>query len=326
MAVLITGGAGFIGSHLAGRLLAAGRRVVILDNFNEYYDPQIKRRNVEEIRSACPGADLEIVEGDIRNERLVKELLTNRRFDLVHHMAAMAGVRASIERPALYFDVNVQGTVNLLEAAVAGGKPPVVFASSSSVYGGSPRVPFSEDDPVSRPISPYAASKRSAELACYTYHHLHGVDITCLRFFTVYGPRQRPEMAIHRFARRLQEGRPIPMFGDGTTSRDYTYIDDVIDGAVTAGERCSGYKIYNLGNSHPIPLKDLIDKLGRAMGVEPEIERHPLPPGDVLRTWADIRLAGAELDYAPKTDIDEGLRLLVQWFRSAAGGSSRDAV
>jgi UDP-glucuronate 4-epimerase len=323
LAVLITGGAGFIGSHLAGRLLAAGRRVVILDNFNEYYDSQVKRKNIEEIRSAHPGADLEIVEGDIRNERLVRELLTSERFELVHHMAAMAGVRASIEKPALYFDVNVQGTVNLLEAMVVGGKPPLVFASSSSVYGGSPRIPFSEADPVNRPISPYAASKKAAELACYTYHHLQGLDITCLRFFTVYGPRQRPEMAIHSFARRLKEGRHIPMFGDGTTSRDYTYVDDVIDGAVNAGERCSGYRIYNLGNSHPIPLKNLIDKLGRAMGVEPEVERHPLPPGDVLQTWADISLAGSELGYTPKIDIDEGLRRFVQWFRAAGVGHVR---
>ena len=316
VAVLVTGGAGFIGSHLVNRLLKEGRRVVVLDNFNDFYDPALKRRNVDEIHSAYPHGDLDVVEGDLCDAEMLKELFRTHRIDLVHHLAAMAGVRASIEKPILYFDVNVQGTMNLLEAAVDAGRPPVVFASSSSVYGGSPHVPFSEDDPVDRPISPYAASKKAAELVCHTYHHLYRIDITCLRFFTVYGPRQRPEMAIHRFTRRMTEGRPVPMFGDGGTSRDYTFIDDVIDGVMAAAGNCSGYRIYNLGNSHPVALRDLIDRLASIIGVEPEIDRQPQPPGDVERTWADISRAEKELGYKPRIALDEGLRRFVEWFKS----------
>lgn len=316
MNVLVTGGAGFIGSHLVERLLGKGHRVVALDNFNDYYDPAIKRRNLDEARQGSLKGDLEVVEGDLRDRDVLFQLLSEEPFELVHHLAAMAGVRASIERPALYLDVNIQGTMNLLEAAVANGAPPVVFASSSSVYGGSPHVPFSEDDPVNRPISPYAASKKSAELICHTFHHLYGLDITCLRFFTVYGPRQRPEMAIHHFARRMSEGRAVPMFGDGSTARDYTYVDDVVDGTMAAAEHCGGYKIYNLGNSSPVALKELIERLGSALGIEPIIEQQPLPPGDVEQTWADISRAGAELGYKPKVGLEEGLRRFVDWFRA----------
>ncbi len=316
VAVLVTGGAGFIGSHLVNRLLESGRRVVVLDNFNDYYDPALKRRSVDEIRSAYPQSDLEVVESDLRDAEKMKELFRAHSFDLVHHLAAMAGVRASIQNPILYFDVNVQGTMNLLEAAVEAGRPPVVFASSSSVYGGSPHIPFREDDPVNQPISPYAASKKAAELVCHAYHHLHGLDITCLRFFTVYGPRQRPEMAIHRFTRRMTEGRPVPMFGDGGTSRDYTYIDDVIDGVMAAADNCSGYRIYNLGNSHPIALRDLIERLASILGVEPDIDQKPQPPGDVERTWADISQAEKNLGYTPEIALDEGLRRFVEWFKA----------
>ncbi len=321
MLILVTGGAGFIGSHLAGRLLRSGHRVVVLDNFNDYYNPEIKRGNVAELRVGSAGGELEVVEGDLLDAGLLRELFAGERFELVHHMAAMAGVRASIERPELYMRVNVQGTVNLLEAAVTGGRPPVVFASSSSVYGGNRKVPFREDDRVDHPISPYAASKKSAELICYTYHHLHRLDICCLRFFTVYGPRQRPEMAIHRFARRLSEGRAVPMFGDGDSSRDYTYIDDVVDGAVAAGEKTSGYRIYNIGNSEPVALRDLIARLGRAMGVEPEIEKLPMQAGDVQQTWADIGRAREELGYSPKVSLDDGLRRFVDWFHARAAGT-----
>ena len=316
VAVLVTGGAGFVGSHLVNRMLESGRRVVVLDNFNDYYDPALKRRNVDEIRSAYLQSDLEVVEGDLRDAEMLKELFRAHGFELVHHLAAMAGVRASIQNPVLYFDVNVQGTMNLLEAAVEAGRPPVVFASSSSVYGGSPHIPFSEDDPVNQPISPYAASKKAAELVCHTYHHLYGLDITCLRFFTVYGPRQRPEMAIHRFTRRMTEGRPVPMFGDGGTSRDYTYIDDVIDGVMAAADNCSGYRIYNLGNSHPIALRDLIERLASILGIEPEIDQQPQPPGDVECTWADISQAEKNLGYAPEIALDEGLRRFVEWFKA----------
>ena len=318
MKILVTGGAGFIGSHLVERLLCGGEahNVVVLDNFNDFYDPTVKRRNMEEVRKAASGGDLEVFEGDLRDAAAVRELLTGERFDLIYHLAAMAGVRASIEQPLLYFDVNVQGTMNLLEAALAAGKPPVVFASSSSVYGGSPHVPFSEDDPVNQPISPYAASKKAAELVCHTYYHLHGLDITCLRFFTVYGPRQRPEMAIHRFTRRMLQGREVPMFGDGSTSRDYTFISDIIDGVVAAGAHIGGYRIYNLGNSSPVPLRELISRLAAALGIEPRIEELQQPPGDVVRTWADISRASAELGYNPKVGLDEGLRSFVEWYRA----------
>ena len=317
MDILVTGGAGFIGSHLVERLSRDGeaKRIVLLDNFNDYYDPAIKRANVECVRHCCPDLDLVVAEVDLRDAAAVRKLFERESFGRVYHLAAMAGVRASIKQPLLYFDINVQGTIHLLQAAVACGKPPVVFASSSSVYGGSPRIPFTEDDPVNEPVSPYAASKKAAELACHTYHHLYGLDITCLRFFTVYGPRQRPEMAIHLFTRRILDGESVPMFGDGSTSRDYTYIDDIIDGVVAAGRRTGGYRIYNLGNSHPVALRDLIAKLGEALGVEPRIEQLPQPPGDVVRTWADLSRVGADLDYRPKIDLDEGLRLFVEWFK-----------
>lgn len=316
MPILVTGGAGFIGSHLVGRLLSQGNRVVVLDNFNDFYNPKVKRQNIEEIKEEFRQGELEVIEGDLRDAELVDRLFADYQFDLVHHLAAMAGVRASIENPAAYFEVNVLGTVNLLESAVKCGKPPIVFASSSSVYGGSKKIPFREDNPVSRPISPYAASKKAAELACHTYHHLHRLDITCLRFFTVYGPRQRPEMAIHRFTRHLTEGRPIPMFGDGSTSRDYTYIDDVVDGAVAAGERCNGFAVINLGNSSPVELRRLIDILGRTLKVDPTIEDLPMPPGDVPRTWADITLAEKELGYKPSVQIEDGIERFVEWFYS----------
>lgn len=314
--VLVTGGAGFIGSHLTERLIKQGKRVVILDNFNDYYNPDIKVRNIEKLREGVTEKQLLLVKGDIRDADLVKEIFKSQNISKVYHLAAMAGVRFSIQYPDLYFDVNVNGTLNLLNAAKDSGKVDFIFASSSSVYGGSPRIPFSEDDPVNSPVSPYAASKKAGELACYTWHHLYGMNITCLRFFTVYGPRQRPEMAIHLFAKKIIEGQKLPMFGDGSTSRDYTYIDDIVDGIIAAGEKCKGYNIYNIGNNSPVKLADLIAKIGRALEIEPRIEQLPIPPGDVLRTWADISRIEKDLGYQPTTDLDAGLKNFVDWLKS----------
>jgi UDP-glucuronate 4-epimerase len=239
-----------------------------------------------------------------------------RRFepDGVIHLAARAGVRPSIENPALYVDVNVQGTVNLLDAACAGTpRPRFVFASSSSVYGARNTVPFRETDPVDHPVSPYAATKKACELLAHTYHHLHGLPTTGLRFFTAYGPRNRPDLAIAKFARTIARGEPVPMFGDGSTRRDYTYVDDIVDGVVRALERCGAYRIYNLGHSHPIALGEMIAAVGRAVGREPVIERLPEQPGDVPLTYADITRARDELGYEPATEFDVGLARYVAW-------------
>lgn len=312
--VLVTGGAGFIGSHLAEKLLQKGFRVVVLDNFNDYYDPEVKRSNIDNLINSKTGDRLDVCEGDIRDKELVGELFKQNEFAAVFHLAAMAGVRGSIKQPTLYFDVNIGGTVNILNAIVASNKPKLIFASSSSVYGGSPVIPFSEDDPVNSPVSPYAASKKAGELICHTYHHLYDLDITCLRFFTVYGPRQRPEMAIHRFTRRMIEGKEVPMFGDGKTSRDYTYIDDIISGILATVDTSNGYRIYNLGNNQPVELRDLIERIAAIVGVKPQIEQLPMPSGDVKRTWANIDLAKKDLNYHPKVNLDQGLRKFVEWY------------
>lgn len=310
MHVLITGGAGFIGSHVAEALLERGDSVVVLDNFNDYYDPRIKRANA----SALSGA--KIVEGDIRDEVLVARLFQEEAFDAVIHLAAMAGVRKSLENPLLYSDVNIRGTQVLLEELRKRPSMPMVFASSSSVYGGNTRTPFRESDDIHRPISPYAATKRAGELLCFTHNHLYGNPITCLRFFTVYGPRQRPEMAIHKFVRMVLEGQPIPFFGDGTTRRDYTYISDIVDGVVRSLDRANGYAIYNLGESQTISLTEMVEGIGKATGVEPILNREPMQPGDVLITYADVALAKAELGYQPSTTLAEGLERFVSWYRN----------
>ena len=324
MKVLITGAAGFIGSHLADALVARGDRVVGLDNFNDYYDPRIKDRNIE----ALKGNDaFEIVKGDTRDADLVNGLFERTRPDGVIHLAAMAGVRPSLENPNLYFDVNVNGSLNILEAVRRFGKPKLCFASSSSVYGGNKKVPFSEEDDVSYPVSPYAASKRANEIMCYTYHHLYGLDIHCHRFFTVYGPRQRPEMAIHKFVRRVYRGDPIPMFGDGFSRRDYTYVDDILDGVIKSLDRCSGYRIYNFGESNTITLKDLIAAVEKATGKTANIERHPDQPGDVPATFADVTRAKSELDYAPRVPVEEGIARFVKWYlKVVAAGDGVDVA
>ena len=321
--ILVTGGAGFIGSHLCERLVARGDEVVVLDNFNEFYDPAIKRRNVAE---ALGGA--EVVEGDIRDQDLVPGLFERGNFDGVVHLAAMAGVRPSLLDPLHYEDVNVRGTMILMEEIKKREGMRFVFASSSSVYGGNETVPFKETDDIPHPVSPYAATKRAGELMAYTYHHLYGVPTSCLRFFTVYGPRQRPEMAIHKFVRATLAGEPIPFFGDGTTRRDYTYIDDIVDGVVRSLDHCEGYEIYNLGESETTSLSELVEAIGQACGKEPIIDRQPYQPGDVMITYADVSRARKDLGYEPTTPLREGLARFLEWYRErlphGVGSSAAD--
>jgi len=309
--VVVTGGAGFIGSHLCEALLAQGRDVIGLDNFDTFYDPRVKRRN---LAPSLADPRFRLAEGDILDAPFVEEVLGDR-VDVVVHLAARAGVRPSIENPLLYQKVNVEGTAVLLEAARKFGIRRFVFASSSSVYGNNRKVPFHESDRVDHPISPYAATKKAAELLAHTYHHLFGMDITCLRFFTVYGPRQRPDLAIHKFVSLIEAGRPIPVFGDGTMRRDFTYIDDVIAGVLPAIERCKGYHIYNLGESRPVALSDLIRAIEDALGRKATLDRLPAQPGDVDQTYADVSAARADLGYEPSTDLATGLARFVEWFR-----------
>ena len=315
--ILVTGGAGFIGSHTTERLLARGDDVVVLDNFNDAYDPAIKRANA----AALSGT--RIVTGDIRDRELVRKLFAEGRFDAVVHLAAMAGVRPSLLDPLHYEDVNMRGTMTLLEEARARRGLRFVFASSSSVYGARDKVPFSEADDIPHPVSPYAATKRAGELMCYTYHHLFGVPVSCLRFFTVYGPRQRPEMAIAKFTRSILDGEPIPFFGDGSTRRDYTYVDDIVDGVVAALDRCSGYEIYNLGESATTSLSELVDALAKAIGKPAILDRQPNQPGDVPLTCADVSKARAQLGYEPRTPVSVGLARYVAWYRQQLAGAAR---
>jgi UDP-glucuronate 4-epimerase len=309
---LITGAAGFIGSHLCERLLADGWELAGLDNFDDFYDPAVKRANIAE---CLKDARFELVEGDIRDGDCVASILDDGGIDIIVHLAAKAGVRPSIENPVEYEDVNVNGTTVLLEAARKYKVKKFIFGSSSSVYGNNEKVPFSETDNVDYPISPYAATKRGGELLCHTYSHLFDIDITCLRLFTVYGPRQRPDLAIHKFCRLIEAGQPIPVFGDGSMERDFTYIDDIIDGLISAVELCKGYKIFNLGNSSPVRLDVLIEQIEAALSEKALINRLSEQPGDVKRTYADISKARAELGYEPKTKLDDGLKCFVQWLR-----------
>ena len=315
-AVLITGAAGFIGSHLTQRLLADGYRVVGMDNFNNFYDPAIKRKNIAAINTHDR---FELIEADIRDRQAVLDTFAAHRPATVIHIGAMAGVRPSIERPDLYAAVNIDGTVNLLDAATTHGTQRFLFASSSSVYGNNSKVPFAEDDNVDHPISPYAATKKAAELICHTYWHLHRLPVFCLRFFTVYGPRQRPDLAIGKFLRLVAEDKPIPMFGDGSTSRDYTYIDDIIQGIVAAIDRCNanaGYRVFNLGGNHPTPLKDMITIIESVTGKTAKIDPQPMQPGDVTRTWADLTRSHAELGYQPTTSLADGIAKQWQWLNA----------
>ncbi|UCF15934.1 MAG: GDP-mannose 4,6-dehydratase [Phycisphaerales bacterium] len=311
MRMMVTGAAGFIGSHLCERLLDNGCMVIGIDNFDDFYDPQIKRRNIND----CLKRDeFQLVEADIRDNEAMDKAI-GPGVETIVHLAAKAGVRPSIAEPLVYCDVNINGTMILLELAKEHNIDKFVFASSSSVYGNNKKVPFSEQDNVDFPISPYAATKKACELMCHTYHHLCGMSITCLRFFTVYGPRQRPDLAIHKFARLIEHGRPIPVYGDGTMMRDFTYIDDIIDGTVAAIDKCSGFNIYNLGESQPTKVNDLIVEIENALGKKAVKEHLPLQPGDVERTFADITQAAKDLGYDPKTDIRTGLVKFTEWLR-----------
>ena len=312
--ILVTGAAGFIGSLLTERLLGSGHAVIGVDNFDPFYDPAAKRRNLE---TALAGDRFELIEADCADLDAVESALGDRGFDVVVHLAAKAGVRPSAEDPVGYVRGNVVATQAMLELARRRGVSRFVFGSSSSVYGNNRKVPFSEDDPVEHPISPYAATKRSCELLCHTYHHLYGMGILSLRFFTVYGPRQRPDLAIRKFATLLLEGRPIPMFGDGTSERDYTWVDDILDGVTAAIDRTrevpGEFEIINLGESRTTELRRLIELIGDALGVEPEIQRLPEQPGDVKRTFADVSKARELLGYDPSTPVEVGIPRFVEW-------------
>jgi len=316
MSLLVTGAAGFIGSHLCDALLERGETVVGLDSFDDFYSPRAKERNVAR---AMDHESFELARGDLRDPDALDALPDG--VESVVHLAARAGVRPSIENPELYADVNLMGTVQLLAWAKRRGLRRFVFASSSSVYGNNEKVPFSESDPVDHPISPYAATKKAGELICHAASHLDGISVACLRFFTVYGPRQRPDLAIHKFARIMSEGGEIPMFGDGSTCRDYTYIDDTVAGILGSlswvAQREGAYDVFNLGNNRTVTLKEMIETVCEGMGVEPRIRRLPMQPGDVLRTYADIGHAGAELGYRPETEFREGVRRFLAWFSGA---------
>lgn len=314
MHYLVTGGAGFIGSHVCERLLRSGHAVTVLDDLNPFYDPAIKRRTLENLRAL--GGQFQFVEADLTDAATVSKLFAGSQFDQVIHLAARAGVRPSLAEPALYQRVNVEGTVNILEAARLNGVRKLVIASSSSVYGVNAKVPFAESDPIFQAISPYAASKLACEALGHSYHHVYGLEIVMLRFFTVYGPRQRPDLAIHKFAQLIASGRPIPVFGDGSTARDYTYVDDIVAGVLAASERQFGYEVFNLGESQTVTLARLIELLEAALGKPAIIDRQPLQPGDVPITFADISKARRLLGYNPQTKIDVGIPRFVEWFNN----------
>jgi UDP-glucuronate 4-epimerase len=312
MRILITGGAGFIGYHLASKLLEQRHEVVLVDNFNDFYDPRIKRENVRDLQSRGP---VVVYEADILDNEALRRVFITAEPETIVHLAAWAGVRPSLEKPQTYADVNVRGTVNLLERAREFRVRSFIFGSSSSVYGGNTKVPFSEDDPVDRPVSPYAATKKAGELLCHTYSHNYGLHVTCLRFFTVYGPRQRPEMAIHKFASLIWEGGEVPVYGDGSSRRDYTYVDDIVAGITASIGVNPNYAIFNLGESETITLRGLIESIEEALGKKARLRFLPDQPGDMAITYADITRARECLGYQPSTGIAEGIRKFAAWFR-----------
>ena len=320
--VLVTGAAGFIGSHLAERLIDTGYRVVGLDNFDDYYPPAIKRAN---IRPVAARDVFELVEGDIRDTDLINRIFKDHDISLVAHLAARAGVRPSIQQPGLYQDVNIGGTINLLEASRTHDVRQFLLMSSSSVYGTGARAPFKENAKLDRPTSPYAASKLAAELFCRTYHHLYGIPVIVIRPFTVYGPRQRPEMAISLFTRQIDSGEEISVLGDGTSKRDYTYVSDIIDGTAQAlASQNRGFRIFNLGGSRSVTLIELIRIIEKSLGKEARIKHMPEQKGDMSVTYADITRAGKYLGYKPKVTIEEGIARFVEWYRKSAATARYD--
>ena len=313
MNFLVTGGAGFIGSHVCERLLRDGHHVWAFDDLNPFYDPKFKQRNLREIQALAK--PFEFIHGDITDADALAEIFSSVQFDQVIHLAARAGVRSSLADPALYQHVNVGGTVNVLEAARKNGVKKITIASSSSVYGVNAKLPFSESDPIFSAISPYAASKLACEALGHVYHHIYKMDVTMLRFFTVYGPRQRPDLAIYKFATLIAAGKPITVFGDGSTARDYTYVTDTLEGIIACTKKELGFEIFNLGESETVKLSRLIELLEAALGKKAVIDRQPLQPGDVPITFADISKARKLLGYNPKIKVEKGIPLFVDWFR-----------
>ena len=312
MNLIVTGGAGFIGSNLCEKLLTEGHQVMCIDNFNAYYDPAIKRRNIETFKND----KFRLYEGDILDKPFLSEVFSNNPIDIVIHLAAMAGVGPSIENPFLYYNVNVIGTLNILEVMKQYNVKNMIFASSSSLYGNNKKIPFSELDNVDNPISPYAASKKAGELLCYTYQHLYNFNINCLRFFTVYGPKQRPDLAIFKFTKALFNDEPIIIYGNGSTRRDYTNINDIVHGILNALKKLDGYNIYNLGESHTITLNELINILEKYTEKKANIYYLPMQPGDVNQTFADISKAKVNLLYSPNVSIESGLKDFVNWYKT----------
>ena len=313
MNFLVTGGAGFIGSHVCERLFHDGHNVWAFDELNDFYDPQIKRANLRTIQSLAK--PFEFFHGDLYDADAVNEIFAATKFDQVIHLAARAGVRPSLEQPALYQRVNVEGTVNILEAARKTGVKKITIASSSSVYGVNAKVPFSESDPIFSAVSPYAASKLACEALGHVYHHIYKMDVAMLRFFTVYGPRQRPDLAIHKFTKLIDAGKPIPVFGDGSTARDHTFITDILEGILACTRKEFGFEIFNLGESQTVKLSELIALIENALGKKAIIDRQPLQPGDVPLTFADISKAQRMLGYSPKVKVEKGIPMFVEWFR-----------
>ncbi len=317
---LVTGGAGFIGSSLTERLLNEGNKVIAIDNFCDFYDPNIKENNIKEFMN---NEDYTLLRTDIRNKEEIQNIFKNSKVDVVIHLAAMAGVRPSIENPVLYQEVNCMGTQNILEAMKDNNVLNLVMASSSSVYGNTKDVPFNENMIVDYAISPYAATKKANEVMTHVYHKLFNMNIIMLRFFTVYGPKQRPDLAINKFTRLMLENKEIPMFGDGTTSRDYTYITDIVDGIIRSANYVENnkevYEILNLGNSSPVSLKQMIDTIGNALGVKPNIKTMPMQPGDVEKTYADISKAKVLIGYEPKVSFEQGINNFIKWYKKTEG-------
>lgn len=311
MRILITGIAGFIGSHLGEKLLSIGHSVVGVDNFDPFYSKKFKLGNLEKLNDS---KEFTFFEADIRNSRPINNIFESNKIDVVIHLAAKAGVRPSIENVGEYYDVNINGTVNLLECMRQNSITKFIFASSSSVYGNNKKVPFSETDSVDNPISPYASTKKSGELLCHVYSYLYQFDISCLRFFTVFGPRQRPDLAIHKFTRYIDLDKPLPFFGDGSTARDYTYIDDIVEGIICSLKKLKGFNIYNLGESRVVTLSELIHNIERVIKKTAILDKQPLQPGDVQRTFADITKARKEIGYNPKYNLETGIQKFVDWY------------